>query len=1162
MKKFLPLLLLLISYTIGSAQSPGCNIANIRTAFTGAGYVELQVPTQPCSMYFINPASQSSAAAEAAAQQFGAHTVSFQTAQENQDVLNALYNSAYSPANYTIWMGLSDAAQEGNFIWLDGAPVTYTNWASGEPNDLHPSCCNIPLFPCNDIRCSQGEDCVQMYGDGSWNDLGCDVSSISLIEVNLCPVMSVSNDTTVCDGASVTLRASTILGSTPYTYTWNPGSSSSNPYTVTPPATTTTPYTVSVTDRWGCYQSATVNVTSQNCAPPPVSTCNITAIRSAFTGAGYVELPVANEPCSMYFINPASQSSTAAEAAAQQFGAHMVSFQSAQENQDLVNALNASPYPLSSYAVWIGFTDAAQEGTFIWLDGAPVTYTNWASGEPNNLNPGTCCSIPSWLGGCNNDIRCSDGEDCVQMYSNGTWNDLGCDGSGNPSISVIEVNLCPLLTSTNDTTVCGGNPVNLSVSTIFGSTPYSYNWQPGNSSANPYQVTPIATTDYVVSVTDRWGCAALDTVSVTVQSGGAQTFTLSPNPVCENNAVTVTYTGPSPAGANYTWGFDGGTVASGSGQGPYQVTWTGSGTKNITLDVVDNGCTSPQVTQPLTINPSPVANAGADVTVCSGGVAQLGAANVAGYTYVWTPATNLSATNISNPTYTFTNTTGAPVTTQYILNVTQNGCPDADTVQVTVGVPQPTTISTTGNVTAICNGNTITISSDSVYAAYLWSDNSTGSSITVGQAGTYALAAADANGCQYVSNPLTITINPSPVPVLVSSTNESCFGAGDGDITVDGSNSIAPYTFAWNTSPQQTTATATALSAGSYDVTVTDGNSCTGSATFSITSPTQLAINLVSITDVSCYGYTDGSIQLSATGGTSPYTYLWSNTAQGPALSNVAEGTYDVTLTDANNCTETDSYVVGSPTEIVLTVDDITDASCFGYSDGSITVSAVGGSSPYSFDWSNNSSGNMINNIPAGDYTVSVSDANNCEVDTMVTVSEPDQLIFSNSDFDSIKFNTTVPLTIDVQPTTNTYTYNWNPGTYLSCTNCASPDFSAIHSIVYQVQVTDQNGCTVAGTVKVSVLSDKQVFIPNAFTPNNDFNNDVFYVYANGVAYFHLTIFNRWGEKVFESNNITEGWDGIYAGKDAMPGVYVYNLTLTFLDGESTKYKGTVTLLK
>jgi len=1158
MKKFLPLLLLLISHILGNAQSPGCNIANIRTAFTGAGYIELPVPTQPCSMYFINPTSQSSTASEAAAQVYGAHTVSFQTAAENQDILAALYNTPYSPANYAVWIGFSDAAQEGNFVWLDGAPVTYTNWASGEPNDLHPSCCNIPFFPCNDIRCSQGEDCVQMFGGGDWNDLGCDVNSISVIEVNLCPVMAVSNDTTICDGASVALRASTILGSTPYTYTWNPGNSSANPYTVTPPATTTTAYTVSVTDRWGCYQSATVNVTSQNCAPPLVSTCNITAIRTAFTGAGYVELPVANQQCSMYFINPASQSSTAAEAAAQVYGAHMVSFQNAQENQDVVNALNLSAYPLSSYATWIGFTDAAQEGNFIWLDGAPVNYTNWNSGEPNDLHP-SCCNTPFFP--CS-DIRCNDGEDCVQMYSSGLWNDLGCDGSGNPSISVIEVNLCPLLTSTNDTSICGGNPVNLSVSTIFGSTPYTYSWQPGNGNTNPYQVTPTVTSQYNVSVTDRWGCLATDSVTVTILSGGAQSFTVSPNPVCENNAVTVTYTGPSAAGASYTWGFDGGTAASGSGQGPYQVSWTGSGTKNITLDVVDNGCTSPQVTQPLTINPNPVADAGADVTVCSGGVAQLGAANMPGYTYQWAPATNLSAANVANPTYTFINTTGAPVTTQYILNVTQNSCPDADTVLVTVNPPAATTISTPNNATAICSGNTITISSDSVYAVYLWSDNSAGSSITIGQAGTYALAAADVNGCQFVSNPITISINSSPVLVLVSSTNESCFGAADGEITVDGSNSIAPYTFVWNTNPQQTSATATALSAGSYDVTVTDANTCTGSATFSITAPAQLAINLISITDVSCYGTADGGIQISGAGGSTPYTFVWSTSAQGPTLSNVAAGNYNVTLTDANNCTETDSYVVGSPNEIVLTVDDITDASCFGYSNGSITVSATGGSSPYSYDWSNNSSGSMINNIPAGDYTLSVTDANNCETDTLLTITEPAELVFTNSVFDSVKFNTEIPLAIDIQPSTNTYTYIWSPDLYLSCTDCASPQFSAINSIAYQVLATDQYGCTVSGTVRVNVIADKQVFIPNAFTPNYDSNNDVFYVYANGVAYYHLKIFNRWGEKVFESNNITDGWDGIYAGKPAVTGVYVYTLTLTFLDGESTKYKGTVTLLK
>lgn len=1163
MRKLSFLMFLLCFYGAVMAQSPqGCNVAAIRAAFTGAGYTELVVANQPCSMYFINPTSQSSIAAEAAAQQFGAHTVSFQTAQENTDVKDALYNSAYSPANYTFWIGLSDNASEGNFIWLDGAPVNYTNWSANEPNNQIPSCCNIPLFGCqnSDIRCSQGEDCVQMYGDGSWNDLGCDVNSISVIEVNLCPILTATTDTTICNNVAVTLSVNSILGSTPYTYSWNNGAGTAQTYSVTPPVNSTNAYPVRVTDRWGCYGDESVNVTSQNCGSTPTPAgCDIAAIRAAFTGAGYVELNVANQSCSMYFINPNNLTSPQAETAAQQFGAHMVAFQDAQENQDVVNALNNSPYPLTSNSVWIGFSDNATEGTFIWLDGAPVNYTNWAGGEPNNNIPG-CCGTPSWLGGCPNDIRCSQGEDCVQLYSNGQWNDLGCDGTGQPARSVVEVNLCPIQTTTNDTTICGGNPVNLTASTILGSTPYTYNWNPGNSAANPYQVTPTQTTDYTVKVTDRWGCFTEDTLTVTIQGGATQTFTVSPNPVCANAPVTITYTSTSPANANYTWGFNGGTVISGSGQGPYQVAYTTAGSKTITLDVVDNGCTSPQVTQPLTVNANPVADAGTSTTVCSGGSVQIGAANVAGYTYLWQPATNLSSGSVSNPTFSANNTTASPVVYNYILGVTQNNCFDTASVAVTVSPAAATVISSAGG-TSICPGQTFNLYSNTPYTTYTWSNGgSTTDSLAITQPGSYTLSATDANGCQFVSNTLTITQSPALTVTLVTATNVSCNGGNDGSIEVSASGGQTAYTYLW--SDAQNTAIASSLIAGQYSVTATDAVGCVGTLSHTITEPTALSLSLINSTNASCFGLSDGSISVAASGGTGTYTYAWDNGDAGATVSNIPAGTYVVTASDVNNCTVTNSYTITSPAELVLNIDTILDASCFGESDGLIRLSATGGQSPYNYSWSNGDAGSQATGLTADTYDVTLSDANNCSVDTSLIVGEPAEIVIGTPTIEPVKFNEEDTININVQPTTGTYTYQWSPGTYLNCTDCASPLFTAIRNMEYTVTVTDAYGCSVTERITVNVIADKPVYIPNVLLPNGaDSRNRVFTLYAEGMNYYQMQVFNRIGEKVFDSNNSTLGWDGMYKGKLTPPGVYSYVAIVTFLDGENRKYIGTVTVV-
>lgn len=1079
--------LLLVMFTISCVAQPlGCDTQAIRNALTGAGYYELTVPSQPCSMYFVNPTLQTPIAAQQAAQQFGAHLVSFQNAQENQDVLNAMYNSPYSPANYLVWIGLGDAVQEGSFQWYDGTAFTYTNWSPNEPNNQVPSCCGIPVIGCvpPDIRCQQGEDCVLMYGNGTWNDFGCDVNHISVIEINLCMQATATTDSAiVCVGNTATLSVSAKFGSTPFTYNWNQGSGSGSTYTVSP--TSTTSYTVRVTDRWGCYADDTVIVATQTCSAPQPG-CDVNAIRAAFTAAGYNELlGVQGQPCSMYFINPVSQNANLAEQAAQQLGAHLVVFNDAAENQAVVDALNASGIIASVGAVWIGYSDEITEGNWITLDGTPMTYTNWATNEPNNLGQGaTCCSFPDFLGGCQTSEawRCQYGEDCAQIYASGQWNDLPCDRN---SVSVIEVNLCPVITVSNDTAICAGNSVVLTASTLLGSTPYTYSWSPGSGTSSTYTVNPANTTSYIVSVTDRWGCFAKDTVTVTVQGGSAQSFTVNPNPVCENFPVTVSYTGNTSSAATYNWNFDGGNIVSGSGQGPYQIIWQGSGVKNITLNVSDNGCASPQVTQQVTVNTNPVADAGADATVCSGNQVQLGTAPVAGYTYQWFPATNLSSASIANPVYNATNSSTSPIVVQYVLGVMQNGCLDSDTVQITVNPSGATTISASG-VTDFCNGGNVSLTADSVFSNYVWSNNATTNNITVTQSGNYTLTGTDASGCQFISNTITVTVYPNPLITLVNSADESCFGLGDGSITVSASNGTSPYSYLWNTNPSQSNATAALLSQGSYTVTVTDANTCTASATFTIGSPTPLQVSVSNIADVSCYGFTDGSALLSVSGGNPSYSYTWSNGA----------------------------------------------------------------------------TGNPLNNVGAGTYTVTVADANNCTANATAIINEPPLITFTMTGVDSVRFGEEIPLLTNVQPSTGNYTYEWNPATYLSCSNCPSPYFSAIRTTEYEVTVTDNFGCSVTATVTIHVLPDKPVFIPNVFTPNNDSQNDYFNIFANGVNYYSLKVFNRWGEKVFESYNATVGWDGTYLGKEAAPGVYTYTAIITFLDGENRQYKGTVTLLR
>ncbi len=660
------------------------------------------------------------------------------------------------------------------------------------------------------------------------------------------------------------------------------------------------------------------------------------------------------------------------------------------------------------------------------------------------------------------------------VSSTGTyWAHVVTGGCTLSDTIVVTVGATGSLNLGNDTTICNGNNVLLNATTA-GAT--SYLWQDNSTNAT-YTVSSTGT--YWARV-NTGSCVSSDTIVVTVNTPAAQSFTVNPVAVCAGQPVAVTYTGGSNAGASYSWNFNGATIISGSGQGPYQVSWSSAGTMNVTLDVIDNGCTTPQVVHSVTVNANVIADAGADVTVCSGGSVQLGGANTAGHIYQWSPSLNLSAANISDPVYSAHNITANPVVTQYIVTESNNGCSNSDTVIVTLYPVAATTISASGAI-SFCAGNSVTLTADSVYTNYLWNNSSTSNSITVSQSGTFSMGALDANGCEYVSNSIAVAVNPNPVLSLVSLKNESCFGFNDGNITV------------------------------------------------------------------------------STSSGTPAYNYVW-NTAQSTAgISNLSAGSYAVTVYDANQCFDTSSYSIVAATPFNLSVNSVNNVSCFGAADGSIDVSANGGSTPYQFVWNNGNTGSSLANIGAVTYLVTVSDANNCTADSSFSITEPAAVILQSLVFDGVRFSTEVVL---AQPTGNNYTYQWSPSQYLSCSDCASPVFSGVRTTEYHVTATDANGCSATATVLVNVIADKQVFVPNAFTPNGDGQNDKWLVSAAGAVYFNVMVFNRWGEKVFESNNLNEGWDGTYQSKSAYAGVYTFVATVTFIDGENRRLKGSVTLLR
>jgi hypothetical protein len=239
-------------------------------------------------------------------------------------------------------------------------------------------------------------------------------------------------------------------------------------------------------------------------------------------------------------------------------------------------------------------------------------------------------------------------------------------------------------------------------------------------------------------------------------------------------------------------------------------------------------------------------------------------------------------------------------------------------------------------------------------------------------AGTYTVTATDAGGCTKSSS-VTIT-QPTAVSATVTNTNVTCNGGTNGSLVVTATGGTAPYTYAWNNG--RTSATNTGLAAGTYTVTVTSTGGCTITRSGTVTQPSAVTATLSSVS-VTCNGGNTGSANVTATGGTAPYTYSWNTGASTSTISGLSAGTYIVTVRDANGCISVFTGTVNQPTQLTAS-GTVTQPSSAINTDGSIALTVNGGTSPYTFNWSNGANTPQLGNIGIGTYTVTITDANGC----------------------------------------------------------------------------------------------------------------------------------------------------------------------------------------
>lgn len=603
---------------------------------------------------------------------------------------------------------------------------------------------------------------------------------------------------------------------------------------------------------------------------------------------------------------------------------------------------------------------------------------------------------------------------------------------------------------------CGANNGALSLYVTGGTSPYSYLWSNGSTSLNQ---TNLAAGNYTLTVTDNKNCMFSKMFTVGTLS------TLNSVPQIQNincygdntGSITLNTTGGS---GNYTFQWSGGISTTNSVSNLTAGTYTATVMDGACLIVFSNlTVTQPSAALTATISSTQTTCGNSDGTATVSNV--LG--GTATYTYLWNNGNTAAAiSNLASGTYTCTITDA-------------NGCTLVKTTNVSPSNGHTVTINYL-NDTVTCfgwsdGGIALNVSGGVTPYAYQWSGglppNSSQNSLS---AGTYTATVTDATGCS-ITVSATIDSPPAINLNLVNSTNVLCYGNSTGAATVSASGGTGTLTYLWSPAGG-TNASATNIAAGNYTVTVTDVKGCNASLPVTITQPALAFTNINAVTQTFC-GNSNGAISTAASGGTSPYIYLWNNGATSTSISNLAPGSYTVTITDNNGCTLQQTETINASTPVSILVNNLTNVLCNGNANGAINVSSSGGVTPYSYVWSNGFTGNNNINLSAGIYTVSVSDAVGCSATISDTITEPPALSVITSPSSITCMGQTTLLSPIYGGGSLPYSYVWSNGA-----TSASINVSPSITTTYTVTITDANGCTNSDLTTLSIYDAMVATLP------------------------------------------------------------------------------------
>ena len=701
------------------------------------------------------------------------------------------------------------------------------------------------------------------------------------------------------------------------------------------------------------------------------------------------------------------------------------------------------------------------------------------------------------------------------MYSVTLGDNLGCFFTD--SVFLIDPDTFIALENIQPVSCFGGNDGTVSLSVIGGLSPYSFEW---SNVATSGSLQNLFTGYYDYTLTDVLNCEVTHTVYV---SQPAAPLSISPvimDVDCFGNStgsISTTFTG---------------------GTSPYSVVgWSNGGAGNplsnipagfYTVTVSDaNACLE---TMSLTVNqPSAVLSvqlAGTDIA-CFGD--QTGSVNtsIAGGT---APYQNIIWSNGA----TEANINSLPTGTYYVTVHDQNNC--EDTASVIISEASNISVSFT-ETHLLCFGNsdgsilTSVSGATPPYSSFLWSTGQSTQDIANIPAGNFVLTITDANNCEFINS--TGITQPINMLFNFSLVEPNCYGESNGEIDLGLSGATPPYNnLIWSNS--ESTEDLAAVPAGQYTVSVTDSLNCDFVGVVDLGQPDSISL-LFAVEDVRCYGEDNGSINLSISGGISPYSIdQWSNGANTEDITGLEVGSYQITVSDEHNCLQYGTVDVDQPD--ALTFSSVENhVLCFGDPTGSIEILPEGGTMPYHYVWEDMSSGEKIENLEAGDYAVSIYDINNCETKATISINSPPDLIV----VDSIKITTCIfaedaSIWVDVSGGVSPYAYTWSTLEYTDSVSDLAPG-------VYNLMVNDSNLCQKEFTFTIPSSELPCLDIPNVFSPNDDGINDSWEIKGmEFVPTCELQVFDRWGRKVFESIGYPIPWDGRYDNKLLQSDAYFY----------------------